>query len=163
MRSVVTLIAVVCLIAGALPASARTIVFVPADTKVLLPVCDARGLRDDPGDATVKFTVAADVLIRRYAVFRAGAPASGVVTDVSPPGVFGQNARAHIAYIQATAVDGPPVRLSPLDITPESVRQVTDAAAAGAASVTGAILLGPLGLAAGALIHGGHVSIPPRR
>ena len=67
---------------------------------------------------------------------------------------------AHIAYIQADAVDGKPVRLAPLDVTPDSVKQVGNVGAAGATSLTGAILLGPVGLAAGALIHGGNVSLP---
>ncbi len=62
--------------------------------------------------------------------------------------------------MQATASDGRPVRLSPIDVTPDSIKQVKDVGAAAGSSVAGAILLGPIGLAAGALIHGGNVSVP---
>jgi len=52
------------------------------------------------------------------------------------------------------------VRLSPIDVTPDSIKQVKDVGAAAGSSVAGAILLGPIGIAAGALIHGGDVSVP---
>ena len=89
-----------------------------------------------------------------------GTPAQGVVTDVSPPGIFGKNAKVHIAYIQAAAIDGRPAGLSPLDVTPQSVQQVKDVGAAAGTAVVGAILLGPIGIAAGALWHGGQVTVP---
>ena len=143
-----------------IPAPAASLVPVPAGTKVLLrfetPV-DSGTITEG---TTVKFTVATDVLIGRTVVFKQGTPAQGIVTDVSKPGIFGKNARVHIAYIQANAVDAKPVRLAPLDVTPDSVKQVGDVGAASATSLTGAILLGPVGLAAGVLIHGGHVSLP---
>ena len=108
----------------------------------------------------MKFEIAADILIDRLVAFHSGAPAQGVITDVSAPGIFGKNAKVHITYIQTAAADGRPVPLSPIDVTPESIHQVKDAGAAAGASVAGAILLGPLGLAAGALIHGGNVTVP---
>ena len=160
MRTGIAIAAILVTALALIPAYAAPLVIVPAGTKVLLRF-------DTPVDSgtitegtTVKFTVATDVLIDRTVVFRQNTPAQGIVTDVSKPGIFGKNARVHIAYVQANAVDGKPVRLAPLDVTPDSVKQVGDVSAAGATSLTGAILLGPLGLAAGAFIHGGHVSLP---
>jgi len=147
-------------LAGSTPATAGTSVLVPTGTKVLLKFITPVDSSTIKEGATVKFEVAADVLVDRYVIFRLGTPAQGTVTDVSQPGIFGKNARVHIAYVQATAVDGRPVRLSPLDVTPQSIQQVKDVGAAGATSIAGAILLGPIGLAAGALIHGGQVQVP---
>lgn len=160
MRTVTAALVVLLAFFSGSPARAGTVVTVPAGTKVLLkfltPLDSSKAKEGD----VVRLEVAADVLVDRYVIFRLGDPARGIVTDVSQPGIFGKNARVHISYIQATAVDGRPVRLAPLDVTPASLRQVTDVGAAGATSLTGAILLGPLGLAAGALIHGGHVTVP---
>jgi len=159
MQTLAAVLAIALLLTGVVPAHAAS-VQVPFGTKVLLrfltPV-DSATIKEG---ASIKFEVAADVLINRTVVFRAGTPGEGIVTDVSKPGIFGKNARVHIASVQANATDGKPVRLSPLDVTPESVRQVKDVGAAGATALTGAILLGPIGLAAGAFIRGGDFNLP---
>lgn len=160
MRIALAVTAVVATILALVPAHAAQLVTVPAGTKVLLrfeqPV-DSATIKQG---TTVNFTVATDVLVGREIVFKQGTPALGTVTEVSKPGIFGRNARVHISYIEVDAIDGKPVRLAPLEVTPESVRQVADVSAAGATAITGAILLGPIGLAAGALIRGGNVNLP---
>jgi hypothetical protein len=65
----------------------------------------------------------------------------------------------HIAFMTATAVDGRPVRLSSIDITPNTLRQAKDTTGAAAAAAVGLVLLGPLGVAAAALVRGGHVVV----
>ena len=159
MRSVIAAAVVTALVAFAVPLQASEI-DVPAGTAVPLKFLEPLDSATIKEGTAVKFEVAADVLVGRSVIFRRGAPAQGVVTDVSQPGIFGKNAHVHIAYIQATASDGRPVRLSPIDVTPDSIKQVKDVGAAAGTSVAGAILLGPIGLAAGALIHGGNVSVP---
>jgi len=160
MRTGIAVAALLAIALALVPAHAASVLTVPAGTKVLLrfetPV-DSGTITEG---AAIKFTIATDVLIGRTPAFKQGTPAQGIVTDVSKPGIFGKNARVHIAYVQANAVDGKPVRLAPLDVTPGSIKQVGNVGAAGATSLTGAILLGPVGLAAGALIHGGNVSLP---
>ncbi|HKV44565.1 MAG TPA: hypothetical protein VJT32_07825 [bacterium] len=143
----------------AVPAQAGEIQ-VPAGTSVLLKFLDPVDSATITEGATVKFEVAANVLVQRAEIFRQGTPAQGVVTDVSQPGIFGKNARVHVAYLEVTATDGRPVRLSPLDISADMIRQAKDAGAAGGASLAGIIILGPVGLAAGAFIRGGQVSVP---
>jgi hypothetical protein len=142
-------------------AEAASTVTVPAGTKVLLrfetPV-NAAAIHDG---ATVAFSVARDVLVARTVVFRQDTPAHGVVTGVSKPGILGKNARVHIADIETEAVDGRAVRLAPLEVTADSIRAAAGVGAAGAAAaITGAILLGSVGVAAGALIRGGNVILP---
>lgn len=159
MRSFIAALVVAALAAFTVPAFAGDIE-VPAGTSVALKFIEPVDSATIKEGAPVKFEVAADVLIQRAVIFRQGATAQGIVTDVSKPGIFGRNARVHIAFIQIIAGDGRPVRLSPIDVTPESIKQVTDVGAAAGSSVAGAILLGPLGLAAGALIHGGDVKVP---
>jgi len=159
MRTLVAVLVVAVLVAGTVPAHAESVT-VPAGTKVLLKFLSPVDSATIKEGATIKFEVATDVLNNRVAIFRAGMPAEGIVTDVSHPGIFGKNARVHISHIRANAVDGKPVSLSPLDVTPDSLRQVNDIGAAGATSLTGAILLGPIGLAAGAFIHGGDFTLP---
>jgi hypothetical protein len=160
MRLAIALAAILATTFALVPAHAASVVTVPAGTKVLLQFETPVNSGTVKEGTAVKFTVASDVLVGRSIVFRQGTPAQGVVTDVSKPGIFGKNARVHIGYIQAEAVDGKPVRLAPLEVTPDSVKQVADVGAAGATAITGAILLGPLGLAAGALIRGGNVNLP---
>ena len=159
MRSVAAAITLVILGAGSLPAFADD-VEVPAGTSVPLKFLAPMDSATVKEGIPVQFEVAADVLIGRSVIFRKGTPVEGTVTDVSQPGIFGQSARVHIGFIKATAVDGRPVGLSPLDVTPESIKQVKDVGTAAGSSVAGAILLGPIGIAAGAFIHGGQVSIP---
>lgn len=159
MRSIIAALVVAALAAFAVPALADD-VEVPAGTSVLLKFVEPVDSATVKEGSPVKFEVAADVLIQRSVIFRQGTTAQGVVTDVSKPGIFGRNARVHIAFIQVVAGDGRPVRLSPIDVTPDSLKQVTDVGAAAGSSVAGVILLGPIGLAAGALIHGGDVKIP---
>ncbi len=159
MRSVIAAMVVAALAAFAVPVQAGEI-DVPAGTSVLLKFLEPMDSATVKEGSTVKFEVAADVLVQRTVIFKQGTPAQGIVTDVSKPGIFGKNARVHIAYIQVTAADGRPVRLSPIDVTPDSIKQVKDVGAAAGSSVAGAILLGPIGIAAGALIHGGDVSVP---
>ncbi len=160
MRSMVPVIMVVMLTMVALPALAGKFE-VPTGTAVPLQFLAPVDSSTIQQGATIRFVVATDVLVRRAVVFRKGTPAQGTVTDVAHPGIYGGSAHVHIAYIQANAVDGRPVHLSPLDLAPDSAQQVRDVGAALGASAAGAILFHSVGgLAAGALIRGGDVSLP---
>jgi hypothetical protein len=156
-----TLVAVLAFSLVAAPTGyAQPPVTVPAATPVPLSFStrlDSAAVRE--GEA-VTFTVASDVVADRHIVIRKGAHAQGLVVSVTPPGIFGRNARVHIAFVQTVAVDGLPVKLAPVDVTPSNLRDTRDTAGAAGASVAGLILLGPVGVAAGALVRGGHVTVP---
>jgi hypothetical protein len=99
-------------------------------------------------------------VVDRTLVIRQATPAQGLVVSVTQPGMFGRSARIQIEFVQTTGADGRPISLAPVSITPNSMRETRDTSGAVGASVAGIILLGPLGLAGGALIRGGHVSVP---
>jgi hypothetical protein len=135
-------------------------VTVPTGTQVALrfsaPV-DSSTVKE--GD-TVMFTVASDVVVDRTLVIKQATVAQGLVVAVTQPGMFGRNARVQIEFVQTTAVDGRPISLAPVSVTPNTIREARDTGGAVGASVAGIILLGPLGVAGGALIRGGHVNVP---
>jgi len=160
MRSLAILVMIAAVIGSVSAAHAAPMIRVPSGTSVPLKFVTPVDSSTITQGAVVQFEVATDVLMDRYVVLRRGAPAQGVVTDVSGAGIFGKDAVVHIGFIETTAADGRPVRLSPIAVTPGSVREAENVGAAGASSLAGAIVLGPLGLAAGALIHGGHVAVP---
>ncbi len=141
-------------------AHAATEVVVPMAAKVPLNFVGKLESQTAKEGQTVRMRVAADVVVGRRVVIRKGASAQGLISSVSPPGIFGQNARIHISFIKVTAVDNRPVRVSPIDVTPDSLRETADTGGAVATSAVGLILLGPIGIAAGALVRGGHVSVP---
>jgi hypothetical protein len=109
---------------------------------------------------TIPFTVASDVVVDRTLIIKQGTPAQGLVVSVTKPGIFGRNARVQIDFVQTAGVDGRPISLAPVGVTPASTREARDTGGAVGASVAGVLLLGPLGLAGGALVRGGHVSVP---
>lgn len=162
-RSLGSVALIAVLVSLLLPARAQaaTEVLVPMATKVPLSFINKLDSQTAKEGQTVRMRVAADVVVSRRVVIRKGASAQGLISSVSPPGIFGQNARVHIAFIKVTAVDNRPVRVSPVDITPDSLKETADTGGAVATSAAGLILLGPIGIAAGALVRGGHVSVPP--
>lgn len=133
---------------------------------VILPFGTQVGLRfvtpvDSSTVATgtrVNFQVLADVVSGGRVVIRHGTRASGTVTEVTKPGMFGTSAKVVIGYLTTTAVDGTRVRLKDLIVSKAMVSNARVGAAGTA--VAGAIVLGPVGLLAGALVRGGHVSVP---
>jgi hypothetical protein len=144
-----------------LAASAASPILVPAGTRVPLTFLTRVDSRTARQGAHVRFRVAADVIVRRQVVIHAGTPAQGLIVSIVPPGIFGRDARIRVAFIRMTAADGRPLQLAPVVITAGRLRRVKDAGGAVASSGVGLILLGPVGLAAGALVPGGPVVIPP--
>ncbi|MGQ0571990.1 MAG: hypothetical protein ACT4P5_21000 [Armatimonadota bacterium] len=146
----------------ALPATAvaSTVVTVPAATRVPLKFLATLDSSTAQQGQAVRFEVPSDVLVGRRVVVRRGASARGLVRSVEKAGAFGKNARIRIGFVQTTAVDGRPLALSNVDITPNNMRNVKDVGGAAGASAVGLVLLGPIGIAAGALVRGGHVQVP---
>jgi len=146
----------------ALPATvdASMVVTVPAATRVPLEFLQTVDSATAQQGQAVRFEVASNVLVGRRVVVRKGAAARGLIRSVEQAGAFGKNARVRIGFMQTTAVDGRPLALSNVDITPNNMRNVKDVGGAAGASAIGLVLLGPIGIAAGALVRGGHVQVP---
>ncbi|HLW48369.1 MAG TPA: hypothetical protein VKW09_11450 [bacterium] len=106
----------------------------------------------------VNFRVLYDIVSGGRVVIRRGAGASGVVTSVTKPGMFGTNAKVIVGGLMTTAVDGSRIPLRDLVVSKAMVSNARVGAAGTA--VAGAIVLGPIGLLAGALVRGGHIEVP---
>jgi len=131
---------------------------VPAGTTVGLKLLNTLDSQHLPQGSQIHFKVAADVLVDRHTIIRAGAPATGTATKVSKPGVFGSSSQVIIGLLTVTAVDKKPLKLQDVKINADSLKK--NVAGAVGASVAGAIILGPVGLASGALVRGGWVQVP---
>jgi hypothetical protein len=156
-RTGAMLFAALLLVLPAAPASAAT-VFVPAGTPIGLKFLTPVDSRKTIEGSKVRFQVVADVVQGHSTVVRSGSTAIGTVTQVTHPGAFGASAKVVIGFLTANAVDGSPLKLSDVVVSKEMVTKSRVGAAG--TSVAGAIILGPLGLLAGALIRGNDVEVP---
>ena len=91
-------------------------------------------------------------------IIRAGTPVVGKVIKVSQPGMFGASSEVVVGSLSTTAVDGTPIMLKDVIISKETISN-SQVGAAGA-SAAGAVILGPIGLLAGAFVKGSDVSVP---
>ncbi|HKV43424.1 MAG TPA: hypothetical protein VJT32_01925 [bacterium] len=155
--AVAAAMAVMLALSGA-PAAAATTVWVPAGTHVGLQFLTGVDSRRTTAGSRIHFKVTSNVIMNRRVIIRAGAPASGTVTQVGKPGVFGKSAKVVVGFITATGVDGRPIKLTDVVVSKDMINK-SRAGAAGA-TVAGAIVLGPVGLLAGALIRGNDVEVP---
>ena len=130
-------------------------VTLPAGTKVPLEFAQTVDSRTAKKGDVVKLTVQDDVFVNGGKLIAKGAPATATVMDVSKPKMFGKKAEIKLDQLRVTTVDGRLLQLGHYD----SGKRID--AKAPAASTGGLILLGPIGLAAGAFIHGGHMEIKP--
>ncbi len=140
------------------PGQAATQVFVPAGTKVGLQFVTPVDSGKIATGAKVRFRVLQSVLGGRHVVIRAGGPVIGIVTEVTKPGIFGRSARVVVGSLSVLAVDGRPLPLRDIVISKATVSNSRLGAAG--ASVAGAVILGPIGLLAGAFVKGSYVSVP---
>jgi len=106
---------------------------------------------------TVEFQVVDNVVIDGILVIPAGSRATGQVTKVSSAKGFGKDGSIDIDFKTVEAFDGSPV---PLVLGEKAKQENKNMAYAAGASVTGALLLGPIGLVGGAFVKGKQIEIP---
>jgi hypothetical protein len=140
------------------PASATTLVWVPAGTRVGLAFLTPVDSSKITAGSRVHLKVAADVVGGRSVIIRAGTPVVGTVTRVTQPGMFGTSSEVVIGFLSATAVDGRPIMLKDVIVSRATISNSRVGAAG--ASAAGAVVLGPIGLLAGAFVKGSDVSVP---
>ncbi len=138
---------------------AQSLVDVPVGTKVALRLLGGLDSTTAAQDQRVSFRVAASVSVNRRIVLREGTAAHGVVVSVVREASPEEGPRIRIAFVETTAVDGSVIRLTRIDATPGSLRQVRDLAAVAATSPVGTILYSN-GATVAALSRGGHVVVP---
>lgn len=106
----------------------------------------------------VRYQVRESVRVENTVLIPAGAQGVGKVTDVRQAGRLGRDGLVTIDWGYLTAIDGTPVKVT-IGAAATERNQHSAELAAGAA-MAGVILLGPLGLAAGALVTGKEHVIP---
>ena len=132
-------------------------VSVPANTLVkiaLVTPVNAKNLK--VGD-TIEYQVADDVFVEDVLVFTKGARGDAVVTKVRQARNFGRNAKIDIDFKSTKAIDGSNVTTF---IGEEAKKEMEHLAMAAGASLAGIAVLGPLGVVAGAFVHGKNVDLP---
>jgi hypothetical protein len=127
---------------------------VPAGTKVPLKFAQSLDSRYARKGERVKLRAAEDVTVNGERVIARGASATAVVMDVQKPKQFGKKAVIKLYQVRVRAVDGSRIQLGQYN----SGKRYGDTEAVGA-EAGGLIVLGPIGLAAGAFFKGGHLAI----
>ncbi|MBP2652418.1 MAG: hypothetical protein H6Q74_3243 [Firmicutes bacterium] len=108
------------------------------------------------GDA-VGFEVAEDVYVGNCLVIAKGAGGSGRVIKTKPARNFGRDAKLEVAFENVEAMDGSTIHTLMGD---KAKAETLSKLKAAGASVTGMLLLGPVGLLGGAFVKGQEVVIP---
>jgi len=130
---------------------------VPANTLVriaLVTPVNAKNLK--VGD-TIKYKVASDVVVDGKLVFAKGEPGEGHVTKVTQARNFGRNAEVNIDFEYVKSIDGTNVNTF---VGEEAKQEMTNLAMAAGASLAGIVLLGPVGIIAGAFVKGKNIDLP---
>lgn len=107
---------------------------------------------------TVRYKVTETVRIDNTVLIPSGAQGVGKVTDVRQAGRLGRDGLVTIEWGHLTAIDGSQIKVTIGEAATE--RNQNSAELAAGAAMAGVILLGPLGVAAGALVPGKDHVIP---
>ena len=130
---------------------------VPANTlvriKLVTPV-NAKKLK--VGDV-IEYQASEDVIENGLLLFAKGAPGYGKVTKVVQARNFGRDAEVDIDFQSMKAIDGTNVDMF---LGPEAKKQMETMAMAAGASLAGMIVLGPIGIVAGAFVNGKNIDLP---
>lgn len=130
---------------------------VPANTLIkiaLVTPVNAKTLKQ--GD-TVEFKVAEDVLVNDCLIFAKGEPGRGKAAKVVQARNFGRDAEVVIDFEETKSLDGTYVDTF---VGTESKEQMEHMAMAAGASIAGIVLLGPVGIIAGAFVKGKNIDLP---
>ena len=130
---------------------------VPANTLIKIALVTPINAKDLKVGDTIRYQVAEDVIIDGNLVFAKGEPGEGTVTKVRQARNFGRNAEVNIEFEKTKAIDGTYVNTF---VGEEAKKEMEHLAMAAGASLAGIIILGPIGVIAGAFVHGKNVDIP---
>ncbi len=137
-----------------IPMTATT---VPANSLIkiaLVTPVNAKNLK--VGD-TIHYKVAEDVIVDGSLVFAKGEPGEGTVTKVKQARNFGRDAEVNVEFEKTKSIDGTYVTTY---VGEEAKEEMEHMAMAAGASLAGIIILGPIGIIAGAFVHGKNVDLP---
>ncbi|WP_298461084.1 hypothetical protein [uncultured Mitsuokella sp.] len=130
---------------------------VPSDTLVKIALVTPVNSNNLKVGDTIRYQVSQDVLVDGKLVFAKGLPGEGTVTKVKQARNFGRNAEVQIDFNKTKSIDGTYVDTY---IGEEAKKEMKNLAMAAGASIAGIAILGPIGVVAGAFVHGKDVNLP---
>ncbi|SHK48160.1 hypothetical protein SAMN05216582_10571 [Selenomonas ruminantium] len=132
-------------------------VIVPQNTLIKVALVDEVNTKNLKKGDTIRYKVAADVIVDGKLVFAKGEPGDGVVTNVKQARNFGRNAKLDIDYKQTKSIDGTYVNTF---MGEEAKQEMKNLAMAAGASLAGIVILGPIGVIGGAFVNGKNIDLP---
>ena len=129
----------------------------PANTLIKIALVTPVQSKNLKAQDVIQFKVAQDVVVNGKLVFAKGSLGEGIVTKVKQARNFGRNAEVNVDFHRTKSVDGTFV---PTFSGEEAKQEMKSLAMAGGASVAGIAVLGPVGIVAGAFVHGKDVDLP---
>jgi hypothetical protein len=131
---------------------------IPAGTMVRVRLTtDLDSEKTQPG-SVVSYTVAEDVKIKDKLVIPAGAQGRGTVLNVNASGNMGKGGSIEVSWGSLFAADGTKIEVGMTEKTISKINSSEELAAM--ASIAGAVMLSPVGLAAGFFVKGKPMTIP---
>ena len=133
-------------------------VAIPAGTMVRVRLTNAFDSEKTQPGAVVFYTIAEDVKINDKLVIPAGAQGRGTVLNVNASGNMGKGGSIEVSWGSLFAADGTKIEVGMTEKAISKINSSEELAAM--ASIAGAVMLSPVGLAAGFLVKGKPMVIP---
>lgn len=132
-------------------------VTLPADNTIKIEFLETLSTKQNRVGDVVKFKAADNLYVNDVLVLPKGAKGTGNIKKVVQPGIFGKDGRIDINFTSIAGVDGTQI---PVTVGELAKQKISSAAGAGAATIGGLVILGPVGLVGGAFVKGASVTIP---
>jgi len=132
-------------------------VSLPKDNVIKITFIDQLTTKQNRAGDIVNFKAADNLYVNDVLVLPKGARGTGTIKKVVQPGIFGKDGRIDIEFTSITGADGTQI---PVTVGELSKQKATSVAGAGAATIGGLVILGPVGLVGGAFVKGASVTIP---
>ena len=130
---------------------------VPADTLIKIALSEPVSSKKLKVGDKINYHVAEDVMVDGVLLFVKGAKGEGRVTKVTPARNFGRNAELVIEFEKTKSIDGTYVDTF---VGEAAKQEMTNMAMAAGASIAGMVILGPVGIIAGAFVKGKNIELP---
>lgn len=128
----------------------------PADTLVRIRMIDGLSSKTSRTGDRFRYVVTEDVRIDGYTWVRSGTRGAGLVNRAKRAGRFGQNGKIDAAFGRISVSAG---RQAVLALTRKAEAKNNKEKLAAGAAFAGLLVLGPVGLAAGAFVKGEDIEI----
>jgi putative PEGA domain protein len=134
-----------------------SLVTVPANTLIKAKLVTPVNTKNIEVGDRVAFQVAQDVMVDGNLVFAKGLSGEGRVAKVKHAKNFGRNAELEVDFEKTKAIDG---RYVDTFVGDEAKKEMKQLAMAAGASLAGMVILGPVGIIAGAFVKGKDIDLP---